>query len=471
MFREEADGSMSTYTATSARPTPTRAVPRPPRRPAQPIWGLRPVAVGVVWTGLAAVLLLGSVDELSSDLHQAGGVFVYLGGMAGLGGMYLALVQLLLISRIPGLERVLGQDGLVRWHRQVGPWPITLLTAHAVLLSVGFAQAAKSGVLHQFGVFLRSYPDVLAATVGLALMVAAGIVSVRALRRRMRRESWWILHLYMYLALALSFAHVLALGPTFVGHPANRVVWSVVWALTAGLVILYRFGLPVWRSVRHGLRVAEVRREASDVVSIVCRGRRLDRLPVAGGQFLQWRFLERGLWWQAHPYSLSAMPDSRYLRLTVRIVGDHTQALARLRPGTRVAIEGPYGALTASARLHHKVVLFAGGIGVTALRALLEDLPKGSEPVVLLRASSAEQLVFHDEVSMLVKRLKGSLHLLVGSRTEVGGARQILRRFVPDLAGRDVFACGPEGFVNEVASAARALGVRPDCVHSEVFSW
>ena len=49
----------------------------------------------------------------------------------------------------------------------------------------------------------------------------------------------------MYLALAISFAHVLVLGPAFVGHPLTRLVWSAVWAATAGLVLCYRFGLPV----------------------------------------------------------------------------------------------------------------------------------------------------------------------------------------------------------------------------------
>ena len=130
-----------------------------------------------------------------------------------------------------------------------------------MLLTIGFAQTAKTGALHQFGVFLRTYPDVLAATVGSALMVAAGIVSVRSSAAACAGKPGGSFICTCTLALALSFAHVLALGPTFVGHPLNRVVWSVVWAMTAGLVIVYRFGLPMWRSLRHRLRVAEVRGE------------------------------------------------------------------------------------------------------------------------------------------------------------------------------------------------------------------
>ncbi len=445
---------------------------RPGLRPAplpRPALGRAAVAAGVL--GLVAVVVLGIASESSADLHVRGGVAMFLGGMAGLVGMYLALVQLLLISRIPQLERILGQDGLVRWHRRVGPWPISLLVVHALVITIGFAEAARTGVLHELDVFLRSYPDMLAATVGLALMVAAGIASIGALRRRMRRETWWVLHLYMYLALALSFAHVLALGPTFVGHPVTQAVWAFVWAATAGTVLVYRFGLPLVRSMRYQLRVAEVHQEAPGVVSIICTGRELHRLRISGGQFFSWRFLARGLWWQAHPYTVSALPRPPHLRLTVRKVGDHSAAVARLRPGTRVAIEGPYGAATPEARRHEKVVLVAGGIGITAIRSILEDLPKSARPIVIMRAPTNEQLALRDETESLVRKLNGKLHELVGPRSSVGSPQSFLRRLVPDLAQRDLYVCGPPGFVRDVVAAAHDLGVPHECVHYEEYQW
>ena len=116
---------------------------------------------------------------------------------------------------------------------------------HAILLTVGYAQAARTGLWHQVAVLILSYPDILSATVGLGLMCMAGVISIRAIRRRVRREVWWTAHLYLYLALAFSFAHVIVLGPSFVGHPLTQAVWSVAWAATAGLVLAYRVGLPV----------------------------------------------------------------------------------------------------------------------------------------------------------------------------------------------------------------------------------
>jgi predicted ferric reductase len=420
--------------------------------------------------GLGAVTALAITDETGAELRAPGGVMTFLGSLTGLVGTYLALLMVLLVSRIPAIERVLGQDGLLRWHRRLAPWPISLLLAHALFITVGYAQAARAGLGRQVAVLLTRYPDVLIATVGLGIMCAIGAISIRAIRRRLRRETWWLVHLYMYLALALSFAHVLALGPSFVSHPLTQIVWSVAWAATAGLVLCYRFGLPVVRSLRHRLVVHEVRREGPGVVSVICSGRRLDKLAIAGGQFFLWRFLTRSMWWQAHPYTMSARPQPPYVRLTVKAVGDHSAAVARLRPGTRIVIEGPYGAFTRFAQQRPQVLLVAAGIGVTALRSLLEDLPRNSAPVVVLRGTGPEDLVLRTEVAELVRHRRGRLHELVGTREQARLDERSLQRLVPDLHRRDIYVCGPEGFVTSIVEAAARLGLSSEAVHHEAYA-
>lgn len=444
-----------------------RAAHRPGRRPSRLPADFAAALIGL---GLGASVALALSTETASQLRAPGGVASFVGSFTGLVGTYLALVMVLLMSRIAPVERAIGHDRLARWHRRLSPWPISLLIAHALFITIGYAQAAQSGLGKEVATLLGSYPDVLAATVALGLMVAVGIASIRAVRHRLRHETWWALHLYLYLALALAFAHVLALGPAFVGHPLTQAVWSLAWAATAGLVLFYRVVLPVVRSLRLGLRVVEVRREAADTYSVICAGRNLDQLAVDGGQFFIWRFLARELWWQGHPYSLSALPAPPHLRLTVRARGDHSTALASLRRGTRVFVEGPYGAFTRHARQRDKALLVAGGIGVTALRALLEDLPRQTRPVVVLRASREEDLVFRDELATLVEQRGGKLHELVGSRTDTPFDARSLKRLVPDIARRDVFVCGPDGFVDAVTRTATRLGVAKEALHHEAFS-
>ena len=449
---------------------------RPPNRraPGRRSPAARPAYAGAVLlaagAGLGAVCALTITAETAGQITAPGGLATFAGNATGMVGTYLALMMVLLVSRIPVTERVLGQDGLLRWHRRLAPWPISLLVAHAVLIDIGYAQAARSGPWHEADMLLFHYPDVLIATIGLALICVVGVISIRAIRRRVRREVWWTIHLWLYLALALSFAHVLALGQSFVGHPLVQAVWSVAWAGTAGLVLVYRFALPVLRSVRHRLRVAEVRPEGPGVVSVICQGKHLDRLPISGGQFLFWRFLTRGMWWQAHPYTVSALPVPPYLRLTVKGVGDHSAALARLKPGTLVAIEGPYGVFTRHAQRRPRVLLMAAGIGVTSVRALLEDLPRGAKPVVVLRAAQQDDLVLEPEVADLVKRRGGQLHELTGNREQAVLDQYSLRRLVPDLSDRDVYVCGPEGFVTEIVELVRWLGVPDEAIHHEAYA-
>jgi predicted ferric reductase len=442
-----------------------RGRPAPPPRPA-----LVQAALAAAGTGLGLTTALAITTETGSQLTGPGGPATFAGSLTGLVGTYLALLMVLLVSRIPFVERVLGQDGLLRWHRRLAPWPISLLIAHAVFITVGYAQAARTGVWHQVGVLLSRYPDMLTATAGLALMCLAGTISIRAIRRRVRRETWWAVHLSMYLALAISFAHVIVLGPAFVNHPLTQAVWSTAWACTAGLVLAYRVGLPAVRSLRHRLRVVEIRPEGPGVVSIICSGRQLQRLAVSGGQFFCWRFLARGMWWQAHPFSLSALPQPPYLRLTVKAVGDFSASLANLRPGTRVAVEGPYGTFTRDAQRRQRVLLIAAGIGVTALRALLEDLPAGSRPIVLLRASRPEDLVLGREVRDLVRHKHGRLHEFVGRREEASITGEALLGLVPELHRRDVYVCGPEGFVADTVDLLRYLRVPEEAIHHEAFA-
>jgi ferredoxin-NADP reductase len=348
---------------------------------------------------------------------------------------------------------------------------IALLTTHVVAVTLGYAQQAKTGALHEIGALITTFPGMLLAAAGFGLLLMAGLTSYRYARLKMKYETWWAVHLYTYLAVALSFAHQLWTGVPFLGHPAARAWWIGVWALTAGAVVAYRWVVPIEVSLRHRLTVHAVEEEAPGVVSVVMRGRRLDRLPVSGGQFIHWRFLKRGMWWQAHPYSLSAMPTANQLRITVKDLGDHSSWLARVEPGTRVFIEGPYGAFTHHHRHTDHVLLVAAGVGATPVRALLDDLPRHVDVVTILRGSSETDLVLREEIDQLVAERGGRLHQVLGSRSQAPLDAPAMSRLVPDIAQRDVYVCGPGGFMRGIIDAARTLGVPPQRIHHEDFAF
>ncbi len=455
-------------------------------RPVRPSWSTRtthrarpgrphPSAVhaleALAGLGLGGTLALFAGTETGGALTSPGGWFLAGGRLAGFVGAYALALLVVLVARLPLLERAVGQDRLVRWHRTVAPWAVGSIAVHVVTITLGYAEMSHLGVVSQVTQFLFHYPDMLAAVVAFGLLLVASFSSHRIARRRMRYETWWVIHLYLYLAVALAVAHQIHVGVPFLGHTDSTVAWLALWAVVAAILVGSRVVVPLVRNSRHQLRVAEVLEVAPGVHSLTLVGTHLEDLAVAGGQFFQWRFLAPGLWWHSHPYSLSALPQPPYLRVTVKALGDQSTLLSRLRPGTRVIAEGPYGTFTADARTSDRVLLVGAGVGVTPLRALAEDLPERTDVIAILRGTTPEDLVHRDEMAEIVGARGGVVHDLVGSRHQVRLDARALRRLVPDLAQRDVYVCGPEGFTRAVVAAARGGAVPLERIHVESFAF
>lgn len=443
-----------------------------PGRPARPESFDRAPLVALWFAGLGLGLVVGIDLATRSPLSGPGALVIELGRWCALLGTYGALLVIVLVARIPALERSVGLDRMVTYHRRLGPAVIVLIAAHVVLVTTGYALSESVSVLAETTTFLTTYTWVLPAFAGFGLMVMAGITSWRVARRRMRYETWWVTHLYLYLAIALAYMHQVLHGQQFVTHAWARWIWMGLYAVTFGALLLFRVGLPLVRSWRHDLRVHAVVRESKDTVSVWVKGRDLAALDVRGGQFFGWRFLTPQMWWQSHPYSLSAGADPSYLRITVKDLGDHSRSLARLRPGTRVVAEGPYGVFTADARHGERVVLLAGGVGVTPIRAVLDDLPSTVRADVLFRAPRTQALILRAELDQIAAtRPNVRVRYLVGNRRDYPIDARTLLHLVPDVQSADVYVCGPEDFIRAVREAAHVLDIPPHRVHHEAFSF
>jgi predicted ferric reductase len=430
------------------------------------------LVLGVIAAGALAVIGLWWANAPAGSLRTVADKLTAAGRITGLLGTYLILVQVVLMARLPWLDRSVGTDRMARWHRSNGQYTIGLLVAHTFLILWGYAGSDHQSLNHETGKLLRSYPDVLAATAGLGLLVVVGITSAKIARQRLRYETWYFVHLYTYLAVALSFSHQLATGNEFVTHPANRALWVALYVVTFGLLVIYRVVVPIRDAFRYRLRVAAVQPESADAVSVHVTGRNLERMRAESGQFFRWRFLDRKSWWEAHPFSLSVAPNPRSLRITAKGVGDHSHALRHVRPGTRVMAEGPYGNLTARRRTRRRVLLIAGGVGITPLRAMVEDLPGGPGDITLLyRSTTEKELLFRAELEQLAKARRIDIRYLLGPRDKKPNplSPRNLRQQVPDLAKRDVYLCGPPGMMDLATKSLRSLGVRRSQVHRERF--
>jgi predicted ferric reductase len=437
-------------------------------------------AAVALWLGLLLITYWWIADGGVTDLANWDSGLTSLGRLTGLWAADLLLVQVLLMSRLPPLEHAFGRDRLARMHRVIGLLSFYLMISHILMIIGGYASGQWSNVLSTTWQLITEYGGMLLAVAGTACLIMVVITSVKAARRRLRYESWHLLHLYGYLGVGLALPHQLWTGQEFLQSPAATIYWWTLWAVAAGAIVVWRICLPMWRSARFGLRVAGVVRESSDVVSVYLTGRGLDGLPLRAGQFISVRFLSRPGWTRANPFSLSMAPNGHTLRITAKVLGEGSARLAYLRPGTRVLFEGPYGRLSSRSRTQRKVLLAGAGVGITPLRALAEGLEYAPGEAIMLQRYTAEPLFTHELQTLAAERGLQVLHLPGPRRTPASvlgpaahGMPEViaLRRWIPDLAERDVFLCGTGAWTDGAERLVLAAGVPADRVHTESFGW
>ncbi|WP_369371315.1 ferric reductase-like transmembrane domain-containing protein [Promicromonospora sp. Populi] len=473
------------------RPTSSPPLERSPYRPG---WG-DVLGVIAVLTTVAPVALWLRNHGLPWPLGMKSTVGM-LGLLCSLVATQLMLLLVVLMARIPWVERAWGHDLLARRHRWIGFASFWFMMGHVVATSVDRISRDWSTAWQNLYDLFIIEPWMSWATIGTVLILAAMVTSIRRARRRLRYESWHLVHLYTYLGLVLILPHILVTGPEF--HDAwPRVYLWTEYVLAGAAIVVFRFGLPLFRSWRHRIVVDGVRHEIPGVVSVSLTGRYLDKLGAVSGQFFIWRFLDGPGWLRGHPYALSAAPTDQGMRITIRASGDGSARAAELRPGTRVLIEGPYGTLTARERRWPRMLLLAAGVGITPLRALVEDtqyLP--GEATVVYRYGDEEHALFRSELEELARERGFELVLLPGPRRSDGSwlpaapgpapegsnpderderderdELAVLLDAAPDVVYRDVFVCGPTPWVAAVRATLRRVGVRSDDIHSEVFAW
>jgi len=434
---------------------------RPPRFTATGVLAL-------VWLGAVLAVLQGFASNGPPSRVDASLVSHVTGMAAG----YSAAVMLILMSRSPWLERDIGADRLGRWHAWGGPVVIMLTGLHALAAVEAWAEA-RSIDLTAAAKDLLEIPGLTTASVGTVILMLVGLASLRSVRRRISYEQWHFLHLLAYLAVGFGFVHQLA-GPDLTGRRWLQIAWSLLYTYAFALVLRWRVLQPLFQLWRHRLRVEDVRQESPDVISVLMSGQHLDELRAQPGQFFRWRFLTATTWRSAYPFSLSAAPTCNRLRITVKVRGEGTRRIFNIPVGTLVFAEGPYGVLTTRRRRRPRVLLIAGGVGITPMRALFEviDLP-GKDVTLVYRASCERDLVFKDELDEIAERSGARVVYLVGPSTDEANdmSAPALNRLVGDLSNHDVYLCASPRLAARVRESLRDRGFPRHQLHEERFSF
>ena len=153
------------------------------------------------------------------------------------------------------------------------------------------------------------------------------------------------------------------------------------------------------------------------------------------------------------------------MRITVKARGDHSNSMASLRPGTRVIAEGPYGAFTPSLS-GRRVLLIAGGVGITPIRAMFAALSTRMPDAITLvyRASHPRDVVFRRELDAIAAD-RGACcalrHRIPRAARLRPARRRELQRLVPGLHRYEAYVCGPAGMTETAIASLRDAGDTP----------
>lgn len=405
---------------------------------------------------------------------------IALGRLAGLLAVTFALQQFLLIGRIPIFEQNFGQDRMSRLHQTTGYLVFGTILIHPLLLVLGNASLNDINIFSQYLRFIKDYEDVFKASLSMLCTWAVVASSVWIVRRRLRYEWWYAVHLLTYAIIILAFGHQNELGTTVNFTQFFNYYWYAVYVVVLGTFVFYRFLRPLLSFLKHDFKVTQVVQEAPHVVSIYIRGKHMEHFKWKPGQFAFFTFLSRGLLLGQHPFSFSYLwDDKRIMRITVKGVGDYTRLLQEVPVGTKVVIQGPYGILGRQIEKEFEVLLVAGGIGITPLRCLFERFARSGRNVELVYAARTPQdLALKPELDALVGLFPNSRvsYLAEQDATTVSGVhggritKEFLLEKIPNIPNRQAFVCGPPSMADAIEKTLQELGMPPKKIYVERFS-
>lgn len=427
--------------------------------------------------GILATVIIGWLSEASifftGGLISDEAVIAYT-RLFGLLAAFLLPLQLILIGRVKWVESVFGLDKLSRLHRINGLVILGLIIAHPFLELYMNAKFNETGFVAQYLLFLGGGGDILFATLGFLILLGTIIWSLTIIRKKLKYEWWYWVHVFNYLAIALIFLHIHEMTEN-----SQYWIWPVFWfglyTFTAFNVLWFRFTRPVIKFHKHKFVISKVD-DLGQATSIYISGQKMDKFKITAGQFMIFRFLQPGFWTQAHPFSMSMAPNGREIRLTAKKLGDFTNELPKLKVGTKVLIDGPHGVFTEKLITHDKLLFIAGGIGITPIRSMLEALGSRYQDKVLLYSNkTVAETVLGEEITSLSEQNNFSVINIYSNETVSGSEngfldKAMLARLVPDLSDRDIFLCGPPPMMIALRKAMIELGVPKSQIHFERFA-
>ncbi|MGP3910551.1 ferredoxin reductase family protein [Nonomuraea sp. 10N515B] len=429
---------------------------------------------GVFWTGTyVAVAVAPLVFALLGDSPPGRGFLIDFSVALGFVGLSMMGLQFALVARFQSANAPFGEDAVVQFHRQISYVATLFILAHPALLLV-----QDIGLIALFNPVTAPWRARF-AVISTVCVLAIMLTSVWRRQFRLRYEVWHGLHLLLSIASVLfALTHIELVG-YYVDTPWKQVLWVVMTAAFVSLIVWVRLVRPL-RRLRRPWEVESVTAGRGATTTITLRPIGHEGFRFEPGQF-GWITVGRSPFaLTQHPFSFSssAEADGR-VQMSIKAIGDFTNSVAGLRPGTRAYVDGPHGVFTPDRNEGPGFVLIAGGIGIGPMMSMLRTFADRDDqrPCQLFYAGrTLEDTPFLEEIQQLRQRLNLTLvHVLedppqgwTGERGRIDQA--LLHRHLPERYARmQFFICGPPPMLDAMESTLAELGVPAAHIHTERF--
>ena len=386
-------------------------------------------------------------------------------------------LQFVLTARIPSLKRPFGSDVVYYFHHGISVVGVGLVLLHILVL------AFEDGATWRLLAFWSAPTRARFAVASLLCLVALVLVSVFRKKLRIEYITWRITHGLLAIgAAAFAMTHMQLVG-IYLGLPWKRVLWAVYSALWIGALAYARIARPILMKLRpYEVRSVEPERGNAWTVRLAPIGHA--GATFAPGQFA-WITVARSPFADLeHPFSYSSSAsDPAEPAFTIKAIGDFTAQIPELNVGTRVYVDGPFGAFSLDRRpAASEFVFIAGGIGITPIMSMLRTMRdrEDTRAVQLIYAArTLEEMTFLEELEQLQKQIDLCLHLVptVADEGWEGWSGRVdstmLDRLLPQACrGGDceIYICGPPPMMDALEDALVGLGVPLQHIHTERFN-
>ncbi len=437
-----------------------------------------PVVIGVSWIGAYLIIILLPLLILlfyPPTPNNERSFWLEFSAALGFIGLAMMAMQFALTARLKYVEASYGIDLILQFHRYTSIVAFFFILVHPIIVFVDNPETLQ--LLN----FIQAPWRARAAVIAILALIAIIVTSIWRQQLKIPYEPWRTAHgILAVITVGLGLGHAIGVG-NYLGFFWKAVLWSGIAIAALWLLIYVRLIKPYFMLKKPYL-VEAVVPQRGDVWNLILRPRGHEGMHFQPGQFA-WLTLEISPFrMREHPFSFASSaenPDK--IEFGIKAVGDFTNTIKDVKPGTKAFLDGPYGVFTTD-RYENTAgfVFIAGGIGITPIWSMILTLAERNDerPLLLIYASKSwEDITYREEIEILKDKLDLTVvHVLKEPPEDWKGEngyvdKELLKRYIPKRpATRNYFICAVPKMMDQVEKALHELEVPVTNIHMEHYN-